>query len=519
MPHDVYIGYSRRDSVAAEAIQKYLTDAGISCFRDTTNIVGSEEWVKTIAKAIEKCHVFLAIVSQNSVTSQYVAKELAYATRFRRQYVPVLLTSDIEVPEVISFHLGDIQHIVAEPSLSAVLPQITAITARVVDRQKHKAEWADLDDVVKRSSYDHRIDCAVDSYGLTNFTFSNGTGRIEGSGYALSSEPNDYLGSHLERLPVTSEFILEARLRHCTGPSEEWFGIEFGQSYPGDYYQFLLNSNRAVHISKHFRKVWSNLFDRAGLGFVYSSGQQNHLVVVRRDKLIHLFVNDRHVVSIDDFEIRTGTPGLMVGRGIRVEFTDLRVAGVSLESKFADALNHWCELETKKAKQILEYVAKYDPVFKTKDWPQDAGGMLREIRPDRNETVLITIGSGISSQLQDGMAAERLREAINRKGRGLPFRWAAIVTDTALLQDQVYTRCPIISVGGRIANQFTARMEESQQEEPGSPSGVHIQHSTKPGERQVALWGNTGEETAAAVEMFVTSERLDSFLTSIWESL
>ena len=52
-----------------------------------------------------------------------------------------------------------------------------------------------------------------------------------------------------------------------------------------------------------------------------------------------------------------------VCRGIRGEFSDLRVAGVSLESRFSDALNYWRELETKKAKQILEYVAKYDPGF------------------------------------------------------------------------------------------------------------------------------------------------------------
>jgi hypothetical protein len=196
----------------------------------------------------------------------------------------------------------------------------------------------------------------------------------------------------------------------------------------------------------------------------------------------------------------------------------LRVAGVSLESKVADALDHWRELETKKAKEILEYVARYDPGFPTKAWPPDAGSMLREIRPDRNETVLIAIGSGILAQLQDGRAAERLRDAINRKGRELPFRWAAIVTDGALLRDQVYTRCPIISVGGGVANQFTERMEESHEEDPASSGSLHIQHSTKPGERHIALWGNTAEETAAAVDMFVTSKLLDSFLVSIWES-
>jgi hypothetical protein len=48
MPHDVFIGYSRLDSAAAETIQKCLTDAGISCFRDETGIPDTAEWVEVI---------------------------------------------------------------------------------------------------------------------------------------------------------------------------------------------------------------------------------------------------------------------------------------------------------------------------------------------------------------------------------------------------------------------------------------------------------------------------------------
>ena len=190
---------------------------------------------------------------------------------------------------------------------------------------------------------------------------------------------------------------------------------------------------------------------------------------------------------------------------------------MSLESLFSDALNHWRELETSKAKEILEYVAKHNTAFSIEGWSQDAASMLHEVRPDRDETVLIAIGSGVLPQLQDRDAAERLRDAINRKGRPFRFRWAAIVTDSALLRENVYRRCPIISVGGGIANQFTVRMEDSLREDASRSRNVHIQHSTKPDERHIALWGDSADETAAAVEMFVTSELLDDFLASIWD--
>jgi hypothetical protein len=331
----------------------------------------------------------------------------------------------------------------------------------------------------------------------------------------LSSAPDHYVGRHLDRVPVTSEFVLEVKLRRLAGPPEEWFGLEFGQSFPGNYYQFLLNGDGVVHVSKHFGEVWTPLLDRAGLRYVHCEGQQNQLMVVRHDRLLHLFVNERHVVTLEDFDIRSGTPGLMIGRGIRVEFSDLQAAGISLESVFNEALSHWRELEIKKAKQVLDYVARYDPSFSAGGWP-NASQLIREVQPDRGETVLIAIGQTMLPQLNDRGPAERLRDAINRKGRGLPFRWATIVTDSALLRDEVYCRCPIISVGGPLVNQFTERLGHSQRENPRSSAGVHIQCSTIPGERHVALWGDRPNETAVAVDTYMSSELLDGYLASIW---
>ena len=50
MPH-VFIGYSRKDSKDAAAIQAYLTDAGISCFLDTTDIRDYAKWIRGVPAA------------------------------------------------------------------------------------------------------------------------------------------------------------------------------------------------------------------------------------------------------------------------------------------------------------------------------------------------------------------------------------------------------------------------------------------------------------------------------------
>jgi hypothetical protein len=309
MRHDVFIGYSRLDTEAAKAIQACLTDAGISCFRDVTDILDSEEWLKAITAAIRECHVYLAIVSKNSLASDYVDKELNFATHCKKPYVPVVLGPGVELPDEIRFHLGGTQLIQADPSLPAVLPRIEAAVARAVDHEKHKPAWAARDDVLGRANYQREVDFAVNGYGLTSFEAPNGTGTMEGGAYVLSSAPNEYLGLHLLGLPVTSEFVLEARLRKSTGAPDEWFGLEFGQPYPDDYYQFLLNGNGVLHVSKHFGRVWSPLFDRADLRQVNSGERTNHLMVVRRESAIHLFVNGLHAASIEDSDIRTGSLG------------------------------------------------------------------------------------------------------------------------------------------------------------------------------------------------------------------
>jgi hypothetical protein len=100
MPHDVFIGYSRHDSKEAEVIEKYLTEAGISCFRDINGISDSAEWVEVITTAIEECHVYPAIVSRNSLGSRYVDKELAFAGDFDKPCVAVLLARGIELPKL-----------------------------------------------------------------------------------------------------------------------------------------------------------------------------------------------------------------------------------------------------------------------------------------------------------------------------------------------------------------------------------------------------------------------------------
>jgi hypothetical protein len=49
MLFDVFIGCSRSNSSSAAAIQAALEQAGLHCYRDVTNIAGSDEWRAAIS--------------------------------------------------------------------------------------------------------------------------------------------------------------------------------------------------------------------------------------------------------------------------------------------------------------------------------------------------------------------------------------------------------------------------------------------------------------------------------------
>ena len=184
-----------------------------------------------------------------------------------------------------------------------------------------------------------------------------------------------------------------------------------------------------------------------------------------------------------------------------------------MEAVCTRALDHRHKLEMKEARHLIEYVSRYDPAFKRPGFTLDT--LLGEIRPDRRESVLIVLGSGMVPQLHDRFPAERLREEINRRGSPHAFRWAAIVTDSSLLDEPVYMECPVIAIGGPAVNKVTKALQNLLPTDSTKKS-LRIQHDIQSGDRRMALWGAGPKQTAEAVECAVSSGLLHEFLNTIW---
>lgn len=105
----VFISYSTADSKQAMQIVDYLEAHGISCWTPHRNITPGAIYSEVIPKAIRECHVFLLLISKNSVESSDVHTELALAVRKKGRLILPLLLEDVFLPDTFNYFLFNTQ--------------------------------------------------------------------------------------------------------------------------------------------------------------------------------------------------------------------------------------------------------------------------------------------------------------------------------------------------------------------------------------------------------------------------
>jgi len=100
---DVFLSYSRRDRVAAEALTGELIDRGHRPWVDRRDLQPSEEWLQALRQGVRASDSFLLLVSQASVASEHCLRELGWAVEFGKRIIPVLLEPipAAELPEAV----------------------------------------------------------------------------------------------------------------------------------------------------------------------------------------------------------------------------------------------------------------------------------------------------------------------------------------------------------------------------------------------------------------------------------
>ena len=107
--YDVFISYSRKDSVVADKICSAFDQVGITYFIDREGIGGGHEFPLELATAIMNSQIFLLLGSKNSYESKYTNAEIHFAFKKKehKSILPYLL-DDTPMPLEIDFILSTI---------------------------------------------------------------------------------------------------------------------------------------------------------------------------------------------------------------------------------------------------------------------------------------------------------------------------------------------------------------------------------------------------------------------------
>lgn len=107
MNYDIFISYSREDSVIADRICTALEKEGINYFIDRRGIAGGMEFPERLANAIVNSKIFLFLASNNSYESPYTNKEITFAFNHKCKMLPYII-DESTLPLKLEFTFADI---------------------------------------------------------------------------------------------------------------------------------------------------------------------------------------------------------------------------------------------------------------------------------------------------------------------------------------------------------------------------------------------------------------------------
>ncbi len=78
-PKEVFLSHSSVNKKIASSVAETLRNHGVPVWFSPTNIQTAQQWHDEIGNALRRCDWFLVLLSQSSVKSKWVKRELSYA--------------------------------------------------------------------------------------------------------------------------------------------------------------------------------------------------------------------------------------------------------------------------------------------------------------------------------------------------------------------------------------------------------------------------------------------------------
>ena len=110
MSAEVFVSYALVDRARVLQLVERMRAAGVGVWIDEGGIHGASLWGQEIVDAIESAKVMVLMLSDASITSDNVVKELSIASEDKKPILPVYL-HQAEIPKSMRYQLAGIQHI------------------------------------------------------------------------------------------------------------------------------------------------------------------------------------------------------------------------------------------------------------------------------------------------------------------------------------------------------------------------------------------------------------------------
>jgi hypothetical protein len=107
---DVMVSYSSHDRAQVMQFTQRLRAAGVAAWIDQGGIDGAQKWGEEIVNAIDSCKTVILMISQISMQSENINKEVMLAWENGKHFLPLCL-EDAKVPKSMQYQLAGIQQI------------------------------------------------------------------------------------------------------------------------------------------------------------------------------------------------------------------------------------------------------------------------------------------------------------------------------------------------------------------------------------------------------------------------
>src|SRR4026207_352885 len=105
MPHDVFISYSSKDKVTADAVCATLEAKGVRCWIAPRDILPGMDWGEAIIDAINSPRVMGVVFSSHANTSQRIKREVERAVSKGLPVIPLRI-EDVPLSKSLEYFIS-----------------------------------------------------------------------------------------------------------------------------------------------------------------------------------------------------------------------------------------------------------------------------------------------------------------------------------------------------------------------------------------------------------------------------